>query len=74
LEERPTLVPALDAHIVHDGVFAPEDLIPYSDATAPRCEIDAMHRRRIMRQARSTKRRPELLADLEARVAAPDTT
>jgi hypothetical protein len=74
VEEGPTLVPALDAHLLHDGVFAPEDLIPYSDATAPRCEMDAMHRRRIMRQARSARRRPQLLADLEARVAAPDTT
>jgi hypothetical protein len=69
VEEGPTLVPALDAHLLHSTPFDPGELLPYAMASSPRCEHDAMHRRKIMRRARSKKHRAQLLAALEARAA-----
>jgi hypothetical protein len=63
----PTLVPALDAHAAHPGPFAADDLLAYRTARAPRCQTEARGRRTIMRRARSQKRRPLLLAELERR-------
>jgi hypothetical protein len=65
--EGPTLVIALDAHLHHAGVFAVEDLRPYAGAAIPRCQHEAMRRRRVMRQARSKHQRPLLLEQLEKR-------
>jgi len=67
VHEGPTLLLALDAHVEHPGPFTAEDLRPYRSAPAPECQRQAMRRRTIMRQARSKKRRPLLLADLERR-------
>ena len=67
VQEGPTLLLALDAHIDHPEPFRAEDLRPYRHAPAPTCQRQAMHRRTVMRQARSKKRRPLLLADLERR-------
>ncbi len=67
VQEGPTLLLALDAHLEHPDPFALEDLRPYVDATAPPCQKAAIHRRKIMRRARSTKKRSVLLAELEAR-------
>ena len=62
-----TLVPALDAHATHPGPFTVEDLLPYRGAREPPCQIQALARRKVMRKARSPKKRPILLATLERR-------
>ena len=63
--DGPTLVPALDAHAAHPGPFTADDLLPYRAAREPPCQADARDRRTIMRRARSKKKRPLLLAELE---------
>jgi hypothetical protein len=65
--EGPTLVHALDAHAAHPEPFTVDDLLPYRAAREPPCQVQALHRRTIMRKARSRKKRPLLLADLERR-------
>lgn len=70
VQEGPTLLPSLDAHAAHPGPFAAGELLDYRHAGPPPCQLDAMHRRRLMRRARSAKRRPALLAELEAAYAA----
>jgi hypothetical protein len=65
--EGPTLVPALDAHAAHPGPFTVDDLLPYRACREPPCQTQALNRRTIMRKARSPKKRPLLLADLERR-------
>jgi hypothetical protein len=65
--EGPTLVHALDVHVAHPGPFAVEELLPYRTAPEPPCQTQALNRRKIMRKARSKKKRPFLLADLERR-------
>jgi hypothetical protein len=67
VQDGPTLVLALDAHAAHPGPFTGEDLSPYRKARVPPCQRQALDRRRIMRKARSRKRRPILLAELERR-------
>jgi hypothetical protein len=65
--EGPTLVHALDAHAAHPEPFTAEDLLPYRTAREPLCQTQALNRRKIMRKARSKKKRAVLLADLERR-------
>ena len=65
--EGPTLVHALDAHAAHPEPFTVDDLLPYRAAREPPCQTQALNRRTIMRKARSKKKRPILLADLERR-------
>ena len=67
VQEGPTLVHALDAHIAHPEPFTVTDLLPYRTAREPPSQREAMDRRKIMRKARSSKKRPVLLADLERR-------
>jgi hypothetical protein len=67
VQEGPTLVHALDAHIAHPGPLTVTDLLPYRTAREPPSQREAMDRRKIMRKARSSKKRPLLLADLERR-------
>jgi len=67
VQEGPTLLMALDAHVTHPGRFTAEDLRPYWRTLVPVCQRQAVHRRTIMRQARSKKNRALLLADLERR-------
>jgi hypothetical protein len=67
VQEGPTLVHALDAHVTHPGPFTGADLLPYCMAREPDCQREAIHRRKIMRKARSKKKRGILLADLERR-------
>ncbi len=55
VQEGPTLLLALDAHITHPAPFIAYDLEPYQDASAPPCQVEALHRRKIMRKARSKK-------------------
>ena len=65
--EGPTLVAALDAHLHHPDTFHVEDLRPSADAPIPKSQAQALQRRRIMRQARSSTQRPRLLDGLEQR-------
>jgi hypothetical protein len=67
VQEGPTLVHALDAHAAHPDRFTGEDLLPYRMAREPPCQREAIDRRKVMRKARSPKKRPILLADLERR-------
>jgi hypothetical protein len=67
VQEGPTLVHALDAHLSHPEPFSVDDLLPYRAAREPLCQSQALNRRKIMRKARSKKKRPVLLADLEQR-------
>jgi len=55
VQEGPTLVLALDAHVTHPNPFTANDLEPYQDASAPPCQVEALQRRKIMRKARSKK-------------------
>ena len=67
VQEGPTLVHALDAHLAHPEPFTVADLLPYRTARVPQCQQQALSRRKIMRKARSKKKRPLLLAELERR-------
>ena len=55
VQEGPTLLLALDAHMTHPEPFIAHDLEPYQDASAPPCQVEALHRRKIIRKARSKK-------------------
>ena len=65
VREGPTLLPALDAHREHDGLFTAEELHPYRDPPRPADQEAAQHRHRVMRRARSRKQRAKLLQELE---------
>lgn len=67
VQQGPTLMLALDAHVHHDGLFTVGDLAPYGHAGVPESQQQAVERGKIMRQARSRKKRSVLLADLEKR-------
>jgi hypothetical protein len=70
VQEGATLVPALDAHREHPEPFGVDDLLPYRSAREPECQRQAIHRRGVMRKARSRIRRPKLLEELERRYLA----
>ena len=70
VQEGPSLVHALDAHHTHPEPFGVDDLLPHRSARAPACQCQAIHRRKVMRKARSKTKRPKLLADLERRYQA----
>ena len=64
VQEGASLLPVLDAH--RDGrAFTAAELCPYRHAKRPPDEDAAIHRRKIMRMARSKKKRPVLLKRLE---------
>jgi hypothetical protein len=65
--QGPTLMLVLDAPVHHDSPFTVEDLEPYGQARVPESQQQAIGRGKIMRQARSRKKRPVLLAGLEKR-------
>jgi hypothetical protein len=67
VREGPTLLPALDAHREHNGLFTAEELYPYRDHPAPADQTAAQHRHQVMRRARSPKQRAKLLQELEQR-------
>jgi hypothetical protein len=70
VQEGPTMVHALDAHLTHPEPLRVDDLLPYRSAHPPECQRQAIHRRKIMSKARSKTRRPKLLAELERRYQA----
>ena len=65
--EGPTLIHALDAHLRHPQPLTAADLLPYRHASPPPCQLQALARRKVMRHARSSQQRPQLLAELETR-------
>ena len=67
VRQGPTLMLALDAHGHHEEPLTVDELTPYRLAGAPQSQQEAVERGKIMRKARSRKKRPELLADLEKR-------
>jgi len=67
VQEGATLMPVLDAHKDRAKPYQAEDLLDFKAAQPPKEEQEAMHRRKVMRRARSKKRRPALLAELEQR-------
>lgn len=67
VQQGPTLMLALDAHVHHPGPFTVDDLEPYRHSRMPASQQEALERGKIMRQARSRKKRPMVLAALEKR-------
>ena len=67
VQEGATRMPVLDAHQGREAPYQAEELLGYKEAKPPKEEQEAMHRRKVMRRARSKKRRPALLAELEQR-------
>ena len=67
VQDGPTLLLALDAHVAHPEPFTAEELLPDRTARLPACQRQALRRRKVMRKARSKKKRPLLLAELERR-------
>jgi hypothetical protein len=66
VQEGATLMPVLDAHR-EGSVFTARQLLDYRNAKPPADEQEAIERRKVMRKARSKKKRPVLLATLEQR-------
>ena len=67
VQEGGTMMLAIDAHVSHPQPFLPEELMPYRTAEVPESQKAAIHRRRIMRKARSRKKLKLLLTNLERR-------
>ena len=67
VRQGPTLMLALDAHVHHEEPLTVDDLTPYRLAGVPQSQQEAVERGKVMRKARSRKKRRELLADLEKR-------
>lgn len=67
VQEGAPLMPVLDAHQGREAPYQAEELLGYKEAKPPKEEQEAMHRRKVMRRARSKKRRAGLLAELEQR-------
>jgi hypothetical protein len=70
VQEGATMMQALDAHRHHPQPFTEKELRPYHDAEVPSSQKEVIHRRKVMRAARSTKQRAVLLQKLEERYAA----
>ena len=69
VQEGATMMLALDAHRQHPQPFTEKELRPYRDAEVPNSQREVIHRRKVMRAARSTKKRAGLLRKLEERYA-----
>ena len=65
-----TRLPTLDAHVIHSAPFTHDDLRPFLGALEPAPQADARRRSHVMRRARSMKKRPQLLTQLQERYAA----
>lgn len=70
VQEGATLMLSLDAHRHHPQPFSEKELRPYRNAEVPDSQKEVIHRHRVMRAARSTKKRAALLRKLEERYAA----
>lgn len=69
VQEGATMMLALDAHRHHPEPFTEKELRRYRDAETPATQKEVMRRRKVMRAARSTKKRAGLLRTLEQRYA-----
>jgi hypothetical protein len=58
---------ALDAHVHHESPLTVDDLQPDGHARVPASQQQAVERGKIMRKARSRKKREKFLEDLEKR-------
>jgi hypothetical protein len=67
VQEGATLMLVLDAHRHHPQPFTQAELYPFRHAVVPASQQEAIRRRKVMRTARSTVRRPTLLRELEER-------
>lgn len=56
VQEGPMLLPTLDAHLSHPGLFTPDQLMPYADASVPACQTASRARHKTMFKARSQKK------------------
>ena len=70
VQEGATMMLALDAHRHHPQPFTEEELRPYRHAEVPDSQKEVIHRRKVMRAARSTTKCAGLLRKLEKRYAA----
>lgn len=70
VQEGATMMLALDAHRHHPQPFTEGELRTYRDAEAPASQKEVIHRRKVMRAARSTTKRAGLLRKLEQRYRA----
>jgi hypothetical protein len=57
VREGATLIPTLDAHAQHPGVFTEEDLAGFATATAPESQLASQQRHGVMQKARSKKKK-----------------
>jgi hypothetical protein len=69
VQEGATMMLALDAHRHHPERFTEQELRPYRDSEVPDSQKEVIHRRKVMRAARSTIKRGGLLRKLEQRYA-----
>jgi hypothetical protein len=69
VQEGATMMLALDAHRHHPQPFTEAELRPFRDAKVPHSQQEVIHRRKVMRAARSTRKRAGLLRELEKRYA-----
>jgi hypothetical protein len=69
VQEGATMMLALDAHRHHPQPFTEKELRPYRNADVPNSQKEVIRRRKVMRAARSTKKRAGLLRKLERQYA-----
>ncbi len=67
VQHGPTWLLALDAPVHHEGPWMADHLQPYGHTRVPASQQQAVERGKLMRKARSRKKRHALLADLENR-------
>jgi len=58
VREGATLIPTLDAHAQHPGVFTEQELANFANATAPISQLASEQRHGVMKKARSKKNGP----------------
>jgi len=58
VREGATLIPTLDAHAQHPGVFTAQDLAGFATASAPTSQLASQQRHGVMKKARSKKANP----------------
>ena len=68
VREGATLIPTLDAHALHPGVFTEADLTGFATATAPESQLASQQRHGVMKKPVQKKL---LLNQLEARILNP---
>jgi len=55
VREGATLIPTLDAHSQHPGVFTEDELVGFATATTPASQLASQQRHGVMKKARSKK-------------------